>query len=75
MIPKQKAEELVHRYRMLFMNDGEDYGNEIIVSLLSKQSALISVDVVLEGLNTVNEKYNKFGIEYYQQVKQEIIKL
>jgi len=41
--PKDKAEELVHVYRVLLMDEGEDYGDEILVSMLSKQCALVSV--------------------------------
>jgi hypothetical protein len=41
--PKEKAEELVHVYRVLLMDEGEDYGEEILVSMLSKQCALVSV--------------------------------
>jgi len=43
MTAKEKAEELVHTYRVLLMDEGEDYGEEILVSMLSKQCALVSV--------------------------------
>jgi hypothetical protein len=32
MTPKEKAESLVHNYRMLLMAYGEDYGEELLVT-------------------------------------------
>jgi len=37
MTPQKKAESLIHQYRMLLMNEGEDYGEEILISILAKQ--------------------------------------
>lgn len=65
MTPKEKAEDLLHNYRLLFMDEGEDYGEEILVSILSKKCALIAVD---ECLNTCVESM----IIYWIEVKQEI---
>lgn len=70
MTPKEKAEELVHKYRMLLMNADTDCGEEILVSILSVQSALIAVDEILNAhLFELDEK------QYWQQVKQEIEQL
>ena len=70
MTPKDKAIDLVHRYRMLFMNEGEDYGEEILVSLLSQKCALIAVDEILSVV-WLNTK----GFSYWKEVKQHINEL
>jgi hypothetical protein len=69
---KQEAEDLLHKYRMLFMNEGEDYGEEILVSMLSMKCALIAVNKLLE----YSKAHGFVGLtEHYEQVKQEIDKL
>ena len=72
MTPQEKAQQLLHEYRMLFMNEGEDYGEEILVSVLSKQCALIAIDEILHSLE-YNTWQNREILKYYEEVKQEII--
>jgi hypothetical protein len=77
MTAKEKAEELVNVYRVLLMDDGEDYGQEILVSMLSRQCALIAVDEILKE----NKRINLGGefptplTNYWQEVKKEILAL
>ena len=73
MTPQKKAEGLVHQYRMLLMNEGEDYGEEILVSILAKQCALIAVDEIMQAMDDIILP-NPFK-QYWNQVKQEINKL
>jgi hypothetical protein len=74
MTPKEQAEQLLHEYRMLFMDEGEDYGQEILVTMLSVKSALIAVNLILkdreemDGMRVINDPY-------WLEVKQEIEKL
>jgi hypothetical protein len=70
MTAKEKARELVDKYRVLLMDDGEDYGEEILVSMLSKQCALIAVDEILSLFISECE-----DTRYWNEVKQEIAKL
>ena len=70
MTAKEKAEELVHTYRVLLMDDGEDYGEEILVSMLSKQCALIAVDEILSLFVIECE-----DTRYWNQVRKEILAL
>ena len=70
MTAKDKAEELVHRYRMVFMNNGGDYVDELLVSMLSKQCALISVDEILSLFISDCE-----DTRYWNQVRKEILAL
>lgn len=71
MNPKEKARELVDKYW------------KITDTLTTKKCALIAVDEVLENVNYFFNELEKDGlpnkfddeIEYWQEVKQEIIKL
>ena len=74
MTPKEKAEQLLHEYRYFFMNEGEDYGEEILVSLLSTKCALIAVDEILNSRPQITDSQIEYN-NYWQEVKQEIKKL
>ena len=66
MTPKEKAEELVHRYMQLHPHPTEDYlDNED-----AKLCALIAVDEITKYLDDILLP-NPFG-QYWQEVKQEI---
>ena len=73
MTPKEKAEELITIYYNKIQDIGGELGQEIIVSLIAKQCALIAVDDILEVLYSL-----KFGnalseeLDYWDKVKQEI---
>jgi hypothetical protein len=51
-LPKEKAKELITHYHNLIQDIGEELGQEILVSILAKQSALFAAREVLK------EKYN-----------------
>lgn len=70
MSPKEKAQELVHKYRMLLMDIGDDYGQEVLLTILSRTCALIAVDEILSLFISDCE-----DTRYFQEVKQEIEKL
>ena len=67
MTPKQKAKELVNKFKNRSIELGESHSQ-----LLAEANALIAVDEILDYL-----KDNGFStqIEYWQEVKQEIEKL
>ena len=67
MSPKEKAQELVHKYRMLLMDIGDDYGQEVLLTILSRTCALIAVDEILSLFISDCE-----DTRYFQEVKQEI---
>jgi hypothetical protein len=65
-LPKEKAKELFDEYYMLILNTGGELSNEIIISILAKQSCLIAVKQILDNdLN--NEVYY-----YWEEVEEEI---
>lgn len=71
MTPKEKAKELVNKFVSL--------DNDIFCSVnypYSKQCALIAVDEIKEVVSLcIPYKDEKSYIDYWQQVKQEIINL
>ena len=71
MTAKEFAVELVDSYRNILMNEDTECGNEILCSLIAKESALIAVNVVL-NLCWGN---NQVGINHWNEVKHEIEKL
>lgn len=70
MTPKEKAWELVLKYRLIEFDKTED--TRLMISMANaKECALITVDEILEFV----EDDRDFGFSwktYYQQVKQEI---
>jgi hypothetical protein len=67
MTPKEKANELFLKYHNLWIN-----GN----SILAKQCALIAVDLRLDGdFIFTSIEYGEESLEYWELVKQEILKL
>jgi hypothetical protein len=74
MTPKEQAEQILHEYRMLFMDEGEDYGQEILVTMLSVKSTLIAVNLILkdrevmDGMRVINDPY-------WLEVKNELEKI
>jgi hypothetical protein len=70
--PEEKAKELFGYYHNLIQDIGEELGQEILVSILAKNCALIAVDEILYVLNvSLDFKMNK-SIKYWLKVKEEI---
>jgi hypothetical protein len=72
MTPQEKADNLVNQFRIVLMNEDTECGNEILCSLIAKNSALIAVD---EIISVIDAETNFKTWEFYKQVKQEIEKL
>lgn len=71
MTPKEKAEELVDKYRMTiisYLNDRMKHQNSI-------NCALIAVDEILNIVDTIYDYDRNVLYPYWQEVKQEIEKL
>ena len=69
MRPVEKANQLVAKYHNLIQEQGEELGQEILVSILAKQCALIAVDEIL-NINSFEEHFTIHF--YYLAVKEEI---
>jgi hypothetical protein len=70
--PEEKAKELFGYYHKLIQDTGGELGQEILVSILAKNCALIAVDEILYILNTsLDFKMNK-SIKYWLEVGEEI---
>ena len=69
MTAKQKAAEIFTHYHNLIQDIGGELGQEILVSILAKQCALIAVDEIL-NINSFEEHFTIHF--YYLAVKEEI---
>ena len=50
MTPKEKAKELFYNHYMILFDSDSDKGQEILISLLSIKSAIITVDEIESAL-------------------------
>lgn len=82
MTPKEQAEKLVSDFytincKLIKVKNGYDMGDRYnLVMPISKQSALIAVDEIIETFIPKNNRnYLCEEIEYWEEVKQEIEKL
>ena len=66
MTPKEKADELFTHYHNLIQSIGGELGQEILVSILAKQSALFAVKQILD--NDLNSEV----YYYWEEVEHEI---
>lgn len=64
----QEAYSLVNQYRVILMNEDTECGNEILCTIIAKQCALVAVNFMLENCKDAD-------IEYWKNVKREIIKM
>ena len=74
--PEEKAKELFNHYHNLIQSIGGELGQEIIVSILAKQSCLIAVGELIKShylLTTTHDiKPSMRCKSYWQEVEQEI---
>ena len=81
MTPKEKAKELVDKYRVELMLTDTEVGEELLCTSVAKQCALITVDEIINTLNYDIRDVDVRGnilldlIDYWREVKQEIEKL
>ena len=68
MTPKEKAQDLVNRYRAILMNENTDCGEEILCTTIAKKIALTTVDEIA----SVISQGVLLRIVYWNEVKQEI---
>jgi len=64
--PKEKAGELFDEYYILILNNGGELANEIIISILAKQSCLIAVNKIIKATTPLTSTY------FWKEVKEEI---
>ena len=72
LTPKEKANELVTMHHNLIQDIGGELGQEILVTILAKQCALIAVDEILFVLEYNLDFKMERSIGYYLEVKEEI---
>jgi len=70
MTPKEKADELFTYYHNLIQSIGGELGQEILVSILAKQSALFAAREVLKEKIYVLAHFDEYY--YWEEVEHEI---
>lgn len=65
--PKEKAEELVDKNRIILMNEDTDCGNEILCTLIAIKSAKITAEQIIGPL--------KEKLQYWEDVIDELNQL
>jgi hypothetical protein len=65
--PKEKAKELFDEYYIFILNNGGELSNEIIISILAKQSCLIAVNEIIKATTPLISTY------FWKEVKEELI--
>jgi hypothetical protein len=74
MIPKEFAINLFNKHYLLILEIDNDLSQEIIISILAKKHALLTVDEILSIKLLWFQKDFK-DIDYWNEVKKEIKKL
>ena len=72
MTPKEKAEELVNYYHNLIQSIGGELGQEILVSILAKQSALFAAREVLKQKWNIEVEGSEDEYYWWEEVEHEI---
>lgn len=76
MTPKQKADEIFTHYHNLIQEIGGELGQEILVSILAKQCALIAVGLLVKETLELSKEYsNNFIYIYWLRVQEELEKM
>jgi phosphopantetheine adenylyltransferase len=76
MTAVEKAEELFLKINKEGLHQISNVINRHIRKQMIKQCAKIAVDEILNGLNSITDKYVELGMRaFWQEVKQEIEKL
>jgi hypothetical protein len=75
MTPKEKAINLVDSYRNILMNEDTECGNEILCTVIAKESALIAVDEMIDIRNGLYINEGSIAHQWLLDVKHEIEKL
>jgi hypothetical protein len=70
--PKEKADELFNHYHNLIQAIGGELGQEILVSILSKQCALFAVREVLKEKWNIDIPGSPDEYYYWEEVEHEI---
>ena len=75
MTSKEKANKLFSSYYVMLLKTDSDVSEEITISLLSKQCALIAVDEILNTIEYSSQADELSKISYWTEIKNEINKL
>ena len=76
MTAKQKAAEIFTHYYNLIQEQGGELGQEILVSILTRQCALIAIGLIVKETLELSKEYsNNFIYIYWLRVQEELEKM
>lgn len=83
MNQEEKANDLIHKFRVKLMDSNSDFGEEIIVSVLSQKFALFCINEIIESSPSlpILSDDGIYGSDiqeslvYWQGVKKHLLKL
>jgi hypothetical protein len=75
MTSKEKAKQLFSSYYVILLEIDSEISEEITISLLSKQFALMAVDEILNTIEYSSQADELSKISYWEEVKNEINRL
>ena len=76
MTPVEKANEIFTHYHNLIQEQGGELGQEILVSILAKQCALIAIGLIVKETLELSKEYsNNFIYIYWLRVQEELEKM
>lgn len=64
MTPKEKAINLFNKHYLLILEIDNDLSQEIIISILAKKNALLTVDEIIASLGRLNVEILHIGIDF-----------
>ena len=70
MTQKEKAQDLVNKFRIVLMDEDTDCGNELLCTSIAIKNALISVNEIIEF--STNKCCEFQNLKYWEEVKQEL---
>lgn len=70
MTPKEKADEIFTHYHNLIQDIGGELGEEIIVSILARRSALYTVESILKTLDNYGTLQALDEYYFWENVKE-----
>jgi hypothetical protein len=75
MIAKEKAVQLFNKYYVSILEVNNDLSEEILISILAKQCAIIAVDEIILLTEWYDRRYISNQLEYWIDVKSELSNL
>jgi hypothetical protein len=72
MTAKEKAQELFNKHYMTLFESDSDLSEEILISILARKAAIITVDEIIDAIDWNESETNTDLLEHFYKVKKEV---